>query len=82
MTGSYSFDLGTRETARNFVQRPDVWWYTFPVDEEVLTGTSWHRGGAWAATDEDRQDTDLAADLENAKMKRWAADEDEDGDRW
>jgi hypothetical protein len=47
MQGSYSFDLGDRETAAEFVKRSDVWWYTFPVDEDILDSFSWRRGGAW-----------------------------------
>lgn len=48
MTGSYSCTLADRAAAQAFVQRPDVWWWTFPLDEDLLSGSSWHRGGAWA----------------------------------
>ena len=48
MQGSYPYDLGTREAAQEFVKRADVWWWVFPIDEDVLDGDSWHRGGAWS----------------------------------
>jgi hypothetical protein len=47
MLGSYSYDLPGREEARRFVERPDVWWYVFPLDEDDMTGASWRKGGAW-----------------------------------
>lgn len=43
MTGEYAFMLKDRAAAQEFVQRPDVWWYVFPADEDW----AWRRGGAW-----------------------------------
>jgi hypothetical protein len=48
MLGSYSYALVSREAAEVFVQRSDVWWWCFPIEEDTLDGGSWHKGGAWA----------------------------------
>lgn len=80
MNGSYGFLLSDRANAVAFVQRPDIWWYTFPLEDDDL---AWHKGGAWTTTDEDRRDMDLAADLQNAELKKQLAEEDDnDEDRW
>ena len=47
MTGSYSYLLRDRAAAELFVQRPDVWWWCFPVEEDALDSASWRKGGAW-----------------------------------
>lgn len=48
MHGSYAYTLVNREAAEVFVQRSDVWWYFFPLDEDILSGSSWRKGGAWS----------------------------------
>lgn len=80
MLGSYSFEVAP-EDVKAFTARHDIWWWTVPVDD-VLDGSGWHKGGAWAATDGDRRDTDLAADLENTYMQQAAefASGEDDGD--
>lgn len=47
MLGSYSFLLEDEVSAREFVRRPDVWWYSFSSDEDW----EWHKGGAWAGAE-------------------------------
>ena len=43
-----SYTLASREAAEVFVQRSDVWWWIFPLDEDAMDGGSWRKGGAWA----------------------------------
>jgi hypothetical protein len=45
MLGSYSYEVAPEDVKR-FTSRPDIWWYTIPVDD-VLDGNGWHKGGAW-----------------------------------
>lgn len=85
MTGSYSYDLGTREAAAEFVKRHDIWWWTFPVEEDTLDGSSWHRGGAWelaAMASDIPGDLSPVAPEEPGPPPLPAAQEDEDDDRW
>lgn len=51
MLGSYTYELVSREAAEVFVQRSDVWWWCFPVEEDTLDGGSWRKGGAWAGAE-------------------------------
>jgi hypothetical protein len=46
MQGAYTYLLGSRAEADEFVQRPDVWWYHYPAEHEDW---DWRRGGAWTA---------------------------------
>lgn len=82
MTGSYSYDLVSEEAARVFVRRSDVWWYTFPVDEEVLTGMSWHKGGAWNAPGLVPAAVADSIPLSVYEQGPSVYTDDEDGDRW
>ena len=48
MTGSYSYMLPDETAAREFVQRPGIWWYHFSTAAEY-GDWEWHKGGAWLA---------------------------------
>lgn len=91
MLGSYSYDLGTREAAAEFVKRHDVWWYCFPVEEDTMDGSSWHRGGAWEAGSPHQpflaamQPEPAAADTPAVVITGRVLphpDDDDDDDRW
>lgn len=44
MNGAYTYLLGSREEAEEFVRREDVFWYHFPSEHDDW---DWRRGGAW-----------------------------------
>lgn len=81
MTGSYAYDLVSREAAEVFVKRSDVWWWCFPVDEDALTGRSWRRGGAWEPDGGRDQEIAMAVPLE-AYGDLSPQRQDDDDDRW
>ncbi len=82
MLGSYSYDLGTREAAQSFVQRPDVWWYTFPADEDALDGSCWRKGGAQAEQDSAEAAVHDADTMGIAPPPPVPDEDDEDDERW
>lgn len=88
MNGAYTFLLADRKAAMEFVQRPDVWWYHFPEEDDDWR---WHRGGAWKPAHElgpgDIETDRLARDFAAAAMPeavtvQWQDEEDGDDDRW
>lgn len=83
-TGAHSWDLGTREVAEAFVQRSDVWWYAFPLDDDV----TWRKGGAWSRTQPEEpvihgvfphQEKEVPSPR---PFPPAAPDDDDDEDRW
>lgn len=91
MNGSYAYDLDGREAAEAFVQRPDVWWWVFPLDEDVLDGRSWRKGGAWAPVEHiasavgisgDEFKRDEIQELKHVPLRPVTPEEEEDDDRW
>jgi hypothetical protein len=85
MVGAYTYILPDREAALQFVRRSDIWWYTFPVEDEDW---EWRRGGAWKPAHEVTQEDMTAvphppsyAPQQGAVTVTWETDEDDD-DRW
>lgn len=79
-TGAHSWDLGTREVAEAFVQRPDIWWWAFPLDDD----TAWRKGGAWEQKPDSRPEA-MAETQPRQPAPPPAApatEDDEDEDRW
>lgn len=93
MNGAYTYLCGSQQEREQFVQRPDVWWYHFPEEDDDWR---WHRGGAWKPAHE-LAPQDLSAEPAPppgqsaqqvtfmqfaAEAARCAQDGDDDDERW
>ena len=76
-TGSHSWDLGTREVAEAFVQRPDIWWYAFTLDDDPV----WRKGGAWAGRPREEA-MEVTQPNPAAPLPAGPVPDDDDEDRW
>lgn len=76
-----SYVVADRRAAEDFVKRADVWWWCFPVDEDMLDGSSWRKGGAWAPAAITERDTLTPPVIVEVEL---GDDDDEaaEGERW
>jgi len=83
MNGAYTFLLPDREAAQELVQRPDVWWYHYPAEDDDWR---WHRGGAWKPahemTDDEYRALDTVKPLPPRGPQQAMAVVEDDDDRW
>lgn len=85
MHGAYTYLLPDKAAADEFVQRDDIWWYHYPLEDEDWR---WHRGGAWkpahALAVQDYEDLESGVPQPPAGHSAGAVviGDDDDDDRW